>query len=60
MSKALIDIIPQTAIDIDGSTVILELICTDALSARVLYEDLLQRIASDDGLTLKLRGEETV
>jgi hypothetical protein len=52
-------IVPRMAVDIVGSTVRIELICTDEYAARVLYEDILSRGESDEGLMSSLKFRRT-
>lgn len=51
------DIIPEVAIGCHDAIVTIELICSDAYSARVLCDDILSRVSSDRGMVLKLRGQ---
>jgi hypothetical protein len=57
MSETLTRIIRKSAISIKERTVIIELICSDVYGANVVYDDVLESITSDRGLTLKLRGK---
>jgi len=53
----LASIIQESAVDIEGKTVVLELHCCDEASAEVIYEYVLTGITSANGFSLKLRGE---
>ena len=53
----LASIIQESAVDVKGKTVILELQCRDEASAEVIYEYVLTGITSENGFSLKLRGE---
>lgn len=50
------DIVPQVELDIEGSVVVIELHCSDAYAARVLFDDIAQRITSGT-MVLRLAGE---
>jgi hypothetical protein len=50
------DIVPQAAVSCDKKTVLIELICADEYAARVLFDDVVSRVTSGDGLKLRLRG----
>ena len=57
MSGAMAKLMPQMAVDIKGNTVLVEMICTDALAANVLFDDLVSRLKSDGNLTLCFRAD---
>jgi hypothetical protein len=57
MSEALTRLIKQTAVSVDRCTVTIELTCSDAYGAHVLFDDVVGRITSKTGFVLKLRGE---
>lgn len=53
--SSLREIVPEVTLDIADNVVVIELVCTDAYAARLLFEDIAERI-NGDGLLLKLRG----
>ena len=55
MSEDLAKLMPQMALDIKGKTVFVELICTDAYAARVLFDDLDSRLRRDGHFAIGLR-----
>lgn len=48
-------VVTRMAASIEDKTVVIELICADAYAAQVVYEDVVARANSDEGLTLKLK-----
>jgi hypothetical protein len=59
-STSLTGVVTGVAASIDGDTVVLELICANDYAAEVVFEDVLARLNSEEGLrmTLKLRSVE--
>lgn len=60
MSADLNRIIKQVAVDVDERTVLIELICSSELGARVLFEDVVARMESDRGLQLGIKAGRIV
>jgi hypothetical protein len=57
MTVDLNSVIKQIAVDIEDRTVLIELICSSELGARVLFEDVVARMESDCGLSLKIKAK---
>lgn len=55
--NALAITVPQVALSVKKTTVLVELICADEYGAQVLFDDIHEKITSDRGLVLRLRGE---
>jgi hypothetical protein len=49
-------IVPQVAVNLEGKTVQIELICSDEYAAAVLFEDVIAKMRSDVGLSLELKA----
>lgn len=50
------EIVPQVAVSCEKKIVLIKLICSDEYAARVLFDDVVSRITSGDGLKLRLHG----
>lgn len=48
-------VVTSMAASIEDKTVVIELICSDTYAAQVVYEDVLARLNSDEGLKLTLK-----
>lgn len=48
-------VVTRAAASIEGSTVVLELICVDEYAAQVVFDDVVARLNSEDGLRMRLR-----
>lgn len=54
MSGENIQVVKQVALDVDGQTVILEMICASELGASVLLDDLSERLKTGKPVTITL------
>lgn len=54
MSIASIQVVKEVALDVDGVTVIVELICSSELGASVLLDDLTERLKTGKPVTITL------
>lgn len=56
MSGDLKNLIPTVEVDRDGCVVTIDLNCSDELAACVLFDDIVEKITSGQGLRLSIRG----
>ncbi|WP_445222225.1 hypothetical protein ACKWRH_21455 [Bradyrhizobium sp. Pa8] len=60
MNSESVQVVKQVALDVEGDTVIVEMICSSELGASVLLDDLTERLKTGKPVTITLTAGQVI